>query len=104
MCALPTLRKHVARVQKQLHRDATICNPLSRLKHSCCVRYLIGTDMIHKLRADLAAEYGEAFCLRDFHDTFLSYGSIPVKLISDDMRRRSFGKLPLAGHALRAAL
>eukprot|EP01043_Picozoa_sp_COSAG02_P099285 COSAG02_NODE_35398_length_469_cov_0.678378_2_plen_74_part_01 len=53
----------------------------------CHNRYLIGTDLIHKLRTDLAAAYGESFCLRQFHDEFLSYGSIPVKLISDEMRR-----------------
>ena len=49
--------------------------------------YLIGTDLIHDLRADLAAKQGDDFDLAQFHDRFLSYGSIPVALIAADMRR-----------------
>ena len=59
--------------------------------------------MIHKLRADLATEYGQAFCLRDFHDAFLSYGAIPVKLIADEMKRKAAEKLPLATRSWGAA-
>jgi uncharacterized protein (DUF885 family) len=47
--------------------------------------YLMGTDAIHQLRRELAARPG--FELRAFHDTLLSYGSIPVALIADAMRR-----------------
>ncbi len=53
------------------------------------VIYLLGTDAIHHLREDLsamAAVRGFPFALRDFHDEFLSYGSIPVSLISEDMK------------------
>jgi uncharacterized protein (DUF885 family) len=60
--------------------------------------YLIGTDMIHELRADLMKILGEGFTLRDFHDAFLSYGSIPVKLIADEMKRRARLDLPLGAH------
>ena len=49
--------------------------------------YLTGTDAIHALRRRLSAQEGAAFSLRAFHDTFLSYGSIPVSLIAEDMTR-----------------
>jgi uncharacterized protein (DUF885 family) len=48
--------------------------------------YLIGTDTIHQLRRELSAR--PRFDLRAFHDRLLSYGSIPVALIADAMRRR----------------
>jgi len=48
--------------------------------------YLIGTDTIHQLRRELSTRPG--FDLRAFHDRLLSYGSIPVALIADAMRRR----------------
>jgi hypothetical protein len=48
--------------------------------------YLIGCDAIHELRRELAAIQGPDFKLREFHDRFLSYGSIPVALIADKMR------------------
>jgi uncharacterized protein (DUF885 family) len=57
--------------------------------------YLVGTDMIHDLRRDLAdAGVG----MRDFHDAFLSWGSIPVALTAAEMRRRSAEGLPLGAH------
>jgi uncharacterized protein (DUF885 family) len=52
------------------------------------VMYLMGTDAIHELRQDMMIAEGKDFELRRFHDTFLSYGSVPVSLIADDMRRR----------------
>ena len=48
--------------------------------------YIVGTDAIHELRRDLAARQGNRFELRDFHDRFLSYGSVPVALIAEAMR------------------
>ena len=48
--------------------------------------YLIGQEMIHDLRREMAAREGSAFNLRRFHDRFLSYGSIPVSLIAAEMR------------------
>ncbi|MBX5446176.1 DUF885 family protein [Sphaerobacter sp.] len=49
--------------------------------------YLVGTDLIHDLRRTLAARQGAGFHLRQFHDAFLAYGSVPVSLIADAMLR-----------------
>lgn len=46
------------------------------------VMYWLGTREIHRLRAEVARREGEAFSPRRFHDRFLSYGAIPVALIS----------------------
>ena len=51
--------------------------------------YLLGTDTIHDLRAEMSRQLGRGFDLRRFHDEFLSYGSIPVTLIAEEMRKRS---------------
>ena len=48
--------------------------------------YLMGRDAIRRLRADMLAAFGRHFSLRKFHDTFLSYGSIPVSLIAAAMK------------------
>jgi hypothetical protein len=48
--------------------------------------YLIGQDMIRDLRQETERRLGSAFSLRAFHDTFLSYGSIPVSIIARAMR------------------
>ena len=48
--------------------------------------YLMGCDLIHQLRRELAAREGGAFSLRRFHDRFLSYGSVPVSLAAAAMR------------------
>jgi hypothetical protein len=49
------------------------------------VMYLVGTDMIHRLRRDVERIQGNAFSLRRFHDGFLSHGSVPVCLIAERM-------------------
>jgi hypothetical protein len=54
------------------------------------VMYWIGTQGIVDLRARMEARQGADFSLRAFHDTLLSWGSIPVPLVS---------KLMLEGHA-----
>lgn len=46
------------------------------------VMYWLGTREIHRLRAEVSARQGSAFSMRRFHDRFLSYGAIPVPLIS----------------------
>jgi hypothetical protein len=51
------------------------------------VIYLMGTDGIHDLRKDISAKKGADFNLREFHDEFLSHGSIPVPLIAERMKR-----------------
>jgi uncharacterized protein (DUF885 family) len=48
--------------------------------------YLVGTDLIHQLRRELAAQQGDSFNLRQFHDRLLSFGSVPVTLIGELMR------------------
>jgi uncharacterized protein (DUF885 family) len=48
--------------------------------------YMMGLEQIQALRHRLAAG-GGPFDLREFHDTLLSYGSLPVALISDAMVR-----------------
>lgn len=47
--------------------------------------YLTGTDAIHALRAELTQRLGDRFSLCEFHDRFLSFGSIPVSLVADAM-------------------
>ncbi len=49
--------------------------------------YLLGSDAIQHLRRDMAERPG--FELRAFHDKLLSYGSIPVALIAEAMRRET---------------
>jgi len=48
------------------------------------VMYLLGTDRIHDLRRGWMAE-STSRTLKQFHDTFLSHGSIPVALIAESM-------------------
>ncbi len=52
------------------------------------VMYLVGRDAIHALRRELSGRLGSRFDLRAFHDGFLSYGSVPVTLIAEAMKRR----------------
>jgi hypothetical protein len=54
------------------------------------VMYWLGTRGLHRLRAEVRSRQRSAFSRRAFHDRVLSYGSIPVMLIS---------KLMLAGEA-----
>jgi len=60
--------------------------------------YLVGTDLIHELRAELITIQGDDFDLCTFHDAFLSWGSIPVAVIGREMRRRARAGLPLGAH------
>jgi hypothetical protein len=46
------------------------------------VMYWLGTQGLHRLRAAVRQRQGDAFSLRAFHDRVLSYGAIPVMLIS----------------------
>ncbi len=47
--------------------------------------YIFGCDRIHSLRRELSTRQGNAFSLREFHNRFLSYGSVPVYLIAGEM-------------------
>ena len=49
--------------------------------------YLFGSDRIKNFRKEMASLMGASFNLRQFHDKFLSYGSVPVELICKDMKR-----------------
>ena len=46
------------------------------------VMYWLGTQALHRLRAAVRLRQGDAFSMRAFHDRVLSYGAIPVALIS----------------------
>jgi uncharacterized protein (DUF885 family) len=64
--------------------------------------YLMGRDTILELRADLQRQLGSRFDLRQFHDRFLSFGSIPVALVAGIMRQeaaaQSAGAQQAGGH------
>lgn len=47
--------------------------------------YLVGSDLIRRLRARAAARLGNAFDLQAFHDRLLEQGSLPVALITPEM-------------------
>jgi uncharacterized protein (DUF885 family) len=53
--------------------------------------YLMGTDTIHQLRAELSSR--PRFKLDTFHDRLLSYGSVPVALIAEQMRQNAGSQL-----------
>lgn len=47
--------------------------------------YHIGCEMVQKLRLDYEALRGTKFHIKDFHDRFMTYGLIPLKVIRRDM-------------------
>ena len=47
--------------------------------------YYIGSEMVRKLRDDYRRLRGDQFTLKDFHDRFMTYGLIPLKVIRADM-------------------
>lgn len=47
--------------------------------------YYIGGEMVFKLREDYRKLKGDRFTLKEFHDRFLTYGLIPIKVIRRDM-------------------
>jgi hypothetical protein len=49
--------------------------------------YLLGVDQIHDLRHEMTQSAGATLDLQQFHDRFLSYGSIPVALVAREMQR-----------------
>ena len=46
------------------------------------IMYWLGTQAMHHLRTAVRSRQGDAFSMRAFHDRVLSYGAIPVPLIS----------------------
>ena len=51
------------------------------------LNYCLGKLMILKLREDFQAEKGVQFSLKEFHDTFLSFGAPPIPLVREMMLR-----------------
>jgi len=49
--------------------------------------YLTGKLAILDFRAEYKTRKGSAFNLREFHDKLLSYGSIPIKMIKEEMMK-----------------
>ena len=49
------------------------------------ITYYIGGEMVFKLREDYRKLKGDSFSLKEFHDRFLTYGLIPIKVIRRDM-------------------
>jgi hypothetical protein len=47
--------------------------------------YHIGCEIVRKLRTDYETWRGSEFNLREFHDRFMTYGLIPLKVIRQDM-------------------
>jgi uncharacterized protein (DUF885 family) len=47
--------------------------------------YLLGKTAIQDLRRRWQIQQGDTYSLKSFHDTLLSYGSPPVKLIAARM-------------------
>jgi uncharacterized protein (DUF885 family) len=47
--------------------------------------YYIGSEMMRKLRNDYTRMRGSQFNLKEFHDRFMTYGLIPIKVIRQDM-------------------
>ncbi len=50
------------------------------------VIYLLGRDLILQARAEQQQALGARFSLRDFHDRFLAWGSVPVTLAANALR------------------
>jgi len=49
--------------------------------------YLMGMLMIEQLREDYHKAKGEDFSMQEFHDSVMSYGSIPLKIIRESMMK-----------------
>jgi hypothetical protein len=49
--------------------------------------YLAGWDAIWRVRREQRAREGAHFSLRAFHDRLLSFGSVPVSLVAEQMRQ-----------------
>ncbi len=47
--------------------------------------YLAGKLAIQSLRAEYKSQKGSAFNLKEFHDKLLSYGSLPIKMIREEL-------------------
>lgn len=50
------------------------------------IMYWLGTNGIHRIRAERSSAAGGRFSLRHFHDQLLSFGSLPVPVIGELLR------------------
>lgn len=67
-------------------RENTYIWVLNRATHyPTHLTYYIGSEMVRKLHDDYKAFKGKDFSLKEFHDRFLTYGLIPIKVIRQDM-------------------
>jgi uncharacterized protein (DUF885 family) len=74
-----------------LYRDRVGMPPEAATAETCkntmfpgtAVMYWLGADGLHRLRRERERIEGQAFSLRQFHDRVLSFGSIPIPLLSD---------------------
>jgi uncharacterized protein (DUF885 family) len=55
--------------------------------------YTLGKLMTLKLREDYSREQSSAFSLKQFHDTFLSFGAPPIPLVRKMMLRQDDGQI-----------
>jgi len=73
-----------------VYRDRVGLTPEAATAEACknsmfpatAVMYWLGTEGLHRLRRERERIEGAAFSLRRFHDRVLSFGSIPVPLLS----------------------
>ncbi len=72
----PWLDENVARVDAEIYL---------RRPPGYGVGYTIGMLQMRKLLADVAAQKGEDFVMKDFHDDFLAAGRLPISLIRWEM-------------------
>jgi len=52
---------------------------------TCPSSYQVGFAMLLELREKVRAENGAGFRLKDFHDTLMSYSSLPLRLVEEEM-------------------
>ncbi len=55
--------------------------------------YLLGKHMILGLKDKLQKKYPETWSLREFHDTMLNAGSLPIMLMEEILERKFSGKM-----------
>ena len=64
------------------------------VRYSCDIpaqslAYKIGDVRLMQMRAEMSERLGERFDIRDFHDTVLEEGSLPLSIVEDKVRRRT---------------
>ena len=87
-------REHAGMPASAAHSEAV----KNSMFPGAALMYLVGSDLIHQLRADIMGIQGDAFDLCTFHDAFLSWGSIPVPVIAEEMKQRATMRLPMGAH------